>query len=224
LSPFTALESARHPESLANSVLVLTRRLIRRIYFDLRGSIQQLTARHVSDVLHLAMKSRSGSRIELPGVLVERVFDRLVFTGVPAKKVVTPAVPFEYTIDAMTSHDAYIAVPEISRGFNLKIVDWPAGASETIREQGALDFDKLRWPLILRNWRAGDSYRPHRRSRVRKLKRLLLESRVPMRDRVSWPVLTSAGALVWALGFPVADEFAPRSGTRAGLVIAEEKF
>ena len=89
---------------------------------------------------------------------------------------------------------------------------------------GILDFDRLRWPLILRNWRPGDSYRPYRRRRVRKVKRLLLESRIPLCDRTGWPVLTSAGALVWALGCPVADEFAPRSGTRAGLVIAEEEF
>ena len=95
---------------------------------------------------------------------------------------------------------------------------------ETIKKWSILDIERLRWPLILRNWRPGDSYRPYRRRRVRKLKRLLLESRIPLCDRTGWPVLTSAGALVWALGCPVADEFAPRSGTRAGLVIAEEEF
>jgi hypothetical protein len=30
--------------------------------------------------------------------------------------------------------------------------------------------------------------------------------------------------LVWALGFPVADEFAPGSGTKAGVVVAEVQF
>jgi len=63
-------------------VLALTRRLVRRIFVELRGGRQQLTARHVEDVLHLATKSQSGSRIELPGVLVERRFDRLLFLPV----------------------------------------------------------------------------------------------------------------------------------------------
>jgi tRNA(Ile)-lysidine synthase len=136
-----------------------------------------------------------------------------------------PGPQFEYAIvlpDSLGS--ARIVVPEIQRRFSLKVVDWPSGPSETILGGDALDFDRLRWPLILRNWRPGDSYRPHRRRRVRKLKRMLLESRVPRSDRTGWPVLTSAGAMVWALGFPVAAEFAPGSGTRAGVIIVEEEF
>ena len=213
-------------------VLALTRRLVRRIFLELSGSRQQLTARHVEDVLRLATKSQSGSRIELPGVLVERQFDRLIFLpaspGPRAEKIDGEHMPlpqFEYTIaHPGSSKSARIVIPEIRRRFTLKVIDWPSGSSETIIGQNTLDFDRLRWPLILRNWRPGDSYRPHRHRRVRKLKRMLLESRVPRCDRTGWPVLTSAGALVWALGCPVADEFAPCSGTRAGVVIAEEEF
>ena len=213
-------------------VLALTRRFVRRILLELRGSRQQLTARHVEDVLHLATESQSGSRIELPGVLVERQFDRLIFSPVSpdprAEKIDGEHMPvpqFEYTIALPgSSKSARIVIPEIKRRFTLKVIDWPSGSSETTIGRDTLDFDRLRWPLILRNWRPGDSYRPHRRRRVRKLKRMLLESRVPRRDRTGWPVLTSGGALVWALGCPVADEFAPCSGTRAGVVIAEEEF
>jgi len=213
-------------------VLALTKRLVRRIFFELRGSHQQLTARHVEDVLHLATKSQSGSRIALPGVVVERLFDRLVFSpvspsagaeNISAKHFSGPE--FEYTIALPSaSEPACIVVPEIGRRFNLKVIDWPSASRETIKRWSILDFDRLRWPLILRNWRPGDRYRPYRRRRVRKLKRLLLESRIPLRERTGWPVLTSAGALVWALRCPVADEFAPQSGTRAGLLIAEEEF
>jgi tRNA(Ile)-lysidine synthase len=213
--------------------LAVTRRLVRRIFLELRGGRQQLTARHIEDVLHLAAKSQSGSRIELPGVLVERRFDRLFFIdarpdgrlGKNDRKENLAGFQFEYTIARPGSSDsAHIVVPEIQRQFTLKVIDWPSASSETSRGRGTLDLDRLSWPLILRNWHPGDSYRPHRRRRVRKLKRMLLESRVPKRDRTSWPVLTSAGALVWALGFPIADEFAAGSGTRAGVVIAEEKF
>jgi tRNA(Ile)-lysidine synthase len=210
----------------------LTRRLVRRIFLQLRGSRQQLTARHVEDVLHLATKSQSGSRIELPGVLVERRFDRLMFSSASprarAKKNGGEQLPdpqFEYAIAlSRSSESARIAVPEIRRRFTLKVVDWPSRSRETSIGRDTLDFDRLRWPLILRNWHPGDSYRPHRRHRVRKLKRMLLQAHVPRCDRPSWPVLTSAGELVWALGCPIADEFAPNSGTRSGLVIAEEEF
>jgi tRNA(Ile)-lysidine synthase len=213
-------------------VLALSRRLVRRIFLELRGGRQGLTALHVEDVLHLATKSQSGSRIELPGVLVERLFDRLVFSAASlngrAEKIGKQCLldsQFEYSIalpDLLKS--ARIALPEIRRRFTLKVIDWPSGSRETSIGGDALDFDRLRWPLILRNWRPGDSYRPYRHRRVRKVKRMLLESRIPRSDRTSWPVLTSAGALVWVLGCPIAHEFAPGPTTKAGVVIGEEDF
>jgi tRNA(Ile)-lysidine synthase len=214
------------------STVALTRRLVRRVFLELRGSRQQLTARHVEDVLHLAAKSQSGSRIELPGVVVERVFNRLVFSVVPAvlgpkgarrKHRSTPQ--FEYVIAIPSAAEpACITVPELGRRFNLKVIDWPAVSRETESWGSIIDCDRLRRPLVFRNWRPGDSYRPYRHRRVRKLKRLLLESRVSIRDRAGWPVLTSAGALVWAPQCPVADEFAPSPETRKGLAIVEEAF
>jgi tRNA(Ile)-lysidine synthase len=237
LSPLPFLSAGNdHSTHYTNAsvmpALALTRRLVRRIFLELRGSRRQLTARHVDDVLRLASKSQSGAGIELPGVLVERQFDRLVFCRATSYARLEKdsgenltGFHFEVTIAHPGSSESLrIVVPEIRRQFTLKVIDWPSVSSETRRGRETLDLDRLCWPLILRNWRPGDSYRPHRRRRVRKLKRMLLESRVPKRDRTGWPVLTSAGALVWALGFPIADEFAAGSGTTAGVVITEEEF
>jgi tRNA(Ile)-lysidine synthase len=226
MSPFPALGDP----PAASFGLALTRRLIRRVYFELRGSRRQLTSQHVEAVIHLATKARSGSRVEWPGVRVQRMFDRLVFSRVfPSGRILKPGeeeisrFAFEYAIALPPgSQSTSIAIPEIRRRLNLKVVDWPATSEETISGVGVLDFDRLRRPLVFRNWRPGDSYRPHRRRSVRKLKRVLLERRVSVRDRSSWPVLTSAGMLAWVLGCPVADQFAPRSETRLGLVILEE--
>lgn len=215
--------------------LALTRRLVRRIVVALRGSRQQLTARHVQDVLDLAMKSQSGARIELPGVAVARTFDRLVFsaafqradtggTGVLSHE-------FEYAVSEPKPPEmSTVVVPEIRRRFSLKLVDWPPASGETVEYghyagtiyRGVIDFERLEWPLVLRSWRPGDCYRPQGHSGVRKLKRLFLESRVPRNSRAGWPVLTSAGQLVWACGYPVAGDFAPHSGTRIGLVVTEQ--
>ena len=216
----------------APATLALTRRLVRRIFLEVRGDRRQLTSGHVEDVLHLATQSQSGSRIELPGVRVERQFERLVFSpacegsGV-GKTISNGAVgrKFEYEIPLPAgSETADIVIPEIHRRFNLKVIDWHSGSGETTKGLDVIDFDKLRWPLIFRNWLPGDSYHPHRRRGIRKVKRMLLESRIPRRDRTSWPVLTSAGALAWALKCPVAHEFAVSSKTRTSVLIRAEEF
>ena len=234
LSPLPALIPASQGSqaSLSAPTMALTRRLVRRIFAELRGSRAQLTSQHVNSVIDLAIESQSSARIDLPGVCVERIFDRLCFTSVLAALRTSKSVvksrrdcDFAYTVlRPERAKSASIVVTEIHRRFNLKMVDWPPAQSDTVRGWGALDFDRVQWPLVLRNWRPGDSYRPHGSRRVRKLKRLLLESRVPRSARGSWPVLTSDEKVIWAHGYPVAEEFAPRQGTQVGLVIAEEEL
>jgi len=220
------------PASSSSPTMALTRRLVRRIFAELRGSREQLTSRHVDCVIDLATKSQSGARIDLPGVSVERVFDRLCFTNVSAAldaaqedETALRNRDFAYTVSRPGRlESASIVVTEIHRRFILKMVDWPSAPSDTLLGRGALDFDRVQWPLVLRNWRPGDSYRPHGSRSVRKLKRLLLESRVPRSARGSWPVLTSEGKVIWASGYPVAEELAAHPGTQIGLVIGEEEF
>ncbi len=91
-------------------------------------------------------------------------------------------------------------------------------------EDEALDLDQLRAPLVLRNWRPGDAYRPRGRRRVQKLKQLFLAERIAAGERAGWPVLISAGEVVWARGLPPAEGFTPGERTRAGLVILEERL
>jgi tRNA(Ile)-lysidine synthase len=131
---------------------------------------------------------------------------------------------FSYAVElGGTGETAIVAVPEIGKWFRLKVIDWPAVASDT-NVQGLLDRDSLRSPLLLRSWRPGDGFRPQGRRNVHKLKQLLRGGHISVRDRAGWPVLTSAGVLAWSRGFPVAAEFAPRKVTRAGVVITEEEM
>jgi tRNA(Ile)-lysidine synthase len=236
LPMFTLLPTERgargNPASFPVPTTALTRRLVRRIFAELRGSREQLTSRHVDSVMDLATKSQSGAKIDLPGVCVERIFDRLCFTSVFSAlgaaqdgETARPNCDFAYSVSPPGRlESASIVVTEINRRFNLKMVDWPPAQSDTVVGWGALDFDRVQWPLVIRNWRPGDSYRPHGSRRVRKLKRLLLESRVPRSARGRWPVLTSDGKVIWASGHPVAEEFAPHPGTQIGLMIGEEEL
>jgi len=106
----------------------------------------------------------------------------------------------------------------------LKVIDWPIVERDTEREPAALDADLLLSPLVLRNWRPGDSYRPRGHRQSQKLKKMFLAGRIPSSDRELWPVLESDGRVVWARGMPPADEFCARAGTRTGVLIEEDRF
>ncbi|HJY85441.1 MAG TPA: tRNA lysidine(34) synthetase TilS [Candidatus Acidoferrales bacterium] len=230
LSPFCLDPAVAWAPDRSSTLRGLSKRLVRRIYEGLKGDRRQLTSGHVEQVLHLATASESGHLVHLPaGVAVERSFDHLIFSPSRFTRhsqsglgTESAGQPYEYVVHIAGEGSTTVSIPEIGRRFRLKTIDWPPAERDTRFQIETLDADRLRWPLILRSWRPGDSYRPRGRRRVRKLKRLLLESRVTARERKVWPVLTSAGALAWARGLPVAEEFAARAETKSGLVIAEE--
>ncbi len=209
----------------------VAQRMVRGIVEELRGDCRQWTADHVERVVELATDGSSGSRLQLPGVLVERSFDWLSFslaaqeTGRRASGRSLPSSAFSRVVElGNPGESTAIAVPEIRCRFHLKVVDWHPCGSDTYSDQGALDRDLLDSPLVLRSWRPGDSIRPQGRHGARKLKQFLRMERVALRDREGWPVLTSANTLVWARGLRVAADFAPGSATRTGVMITEEKL
>lgn len=224
------------PATAVGAQRALAQRVVRGIVAMLPGAPRQLTARHVEHVLHLAEKCQSGHRTELPGAVAERSFDWIWFevaggaatieTGAPpeeSKVVSATAGRFERMVQlGKSEEDTTVAVPEIGRRLRLKVIDWSEAARETGSGDGVIDVESLRSPLLLRSWRPGDSLRPQGRRHPLKLKQFLRERRIAVRDRQGWPVLTSAGALVWARGLPVAAEFSPGKTTRTGVLITEE--
>jgi tRNA(Ile)-lysidine synthetase-like protein len=134
----------------------------------------------------------------------------------------TPAAEYEHKID-FRNGDVILRVPQVQCVFRLRVIDWVAQRGDTSKSGAVIDRDRLRFPLVLRNWRFGDKLQPTGHQKAHKLKRLLNEKRISRWERDGWPVLTSGGFLVWARGFPVAAGFAANEGTRKGILIAEEK-
>jgi tRNA(Ile)-lysidine synthase len=205
----------------------LTKRMVRRIVESIKPRQGQLGSGHVDAVLQLARGGQSGSSLSLPGgVEVRKERDALVFLAVENAGVrASQSTPrkYEYKID-LARGDAEVSVAELGCVFRLRVIDWPPKRGETSTDGAVLDRDRLRFPMVLRNWRPGDRLRPQGHRSARKLKRLLNEKRVSRWERDGWPVLTCGGVLAWVRGFPVAAEFAANERTRAGIVIAEEQI
>ncbi len=215
--------------TISPSQRLLTERLIRRFYQELTGNCRRLTHVNIEQVIHLAARSTSGKKLSLPqSVRVQRDFENLIFSL--NGKDVRPERPeenpgrlvYRYVVNLRKDELTRVPVREIGICFCLKTVDWGKTRSETTGEIQVLDIDSVQAPLILRNWLPGDAYTPRGRSRPRKLKELLLAARVPNGQRSRWPVLESAGRLIWARGMPAACEFSATERTRVGLVIEEQ--
>jgi tRNA(Ile)-lysidine synthetase-like protein len=79
-----------------------------------------------------------------------------------------------------------------------------------------LDRGLLQSELTVRNWHAGDRFFPAHSRSPKKVKELLQSGRLgrPLApaERLSWPVVESAGQIVWMRGFAVPEAFSYRAG------------
>jgi len=209
----------------------LSRRMVRHIVKELKPQAGELGAKHVEAVLALAEFAENGKSLQLPGgVEVRRDRDELVFRAAGAASDKTSSrsknVPksqsreFEHAID-FAKGKLVVSVPCLERDFRFTKIDWPEKSEETSTNGSVLNHDALCKPLVLRNWRPGDTFQPLGHRKPHKLKRLLNEKRISRWERDGWPVLTSAGAIAWARGFPVGAAFAATAETRFGVRIEE---
>lgn len=224
----------REPAAQASDAMrSFTERLVRRLYKSVRSDDRaELSFVHVGQVMALVQAIEGGKRVELPGsVLASRDFGVLTLKCSQAKGLRKPhratGLPdctYQYEVDLGARSATDVSVPELGTCFRLKVIDWPEAERETTMWRSMLDLSSLRPPLILRSWLPGDNYRPKGHRKPRKLKEMLLRARVAAPARRGWPVLESAGEVVWAKGMDAAEEFCAKAGTRLGVLIEERRL
>jgi tRNA(Ile)-lysidine synthase len=80
----------------------------------------------------------------------------------------------------------------------------------------------LAGPLSLRDWRAGDRFRPLGLRGRKKLQDFFVDAKVPRPERARIPLLLAGGRIAWVVGQRIAEEF--RWGGKGAACLAEVEF
>jgi tRNA(Ile)-lysidine synthase len=195
----------------------LARRVLRQMLQMVRGSSHGLTHAHIESLRRFAAQAQSGKIQTLPGGAVARKEFSWLVVGPSAGEPDGPE--FSYSV----TFPGELAVRELECTFRFKILnrDDP-GRAYNLNKLVVLDPQKLCGELVLRNWRAGDSFCPIGSRGIRKLKELFRERKIPEIRRKGWPVLLCAGQIVWVRGFPPGRGVAATEQTQRVLIVEEE--
>ncbi|HPW17912.1 MAG TPA: tRNA lysidine(34) synthetase TilS [Candidatus Aminicenantes bacterium] len=177
------------------------REFLRRLLGDLRG----VTYEDVAALMALG----EGKELRLrKGLVLRREAGR-----VGPKRRAPKARPFELLWDGR----GVLPVP----GAGLSLAGSRRKAAGTARRPAGgdaagavLDAGRLSFPLLVRNRRAGDLYRPLGAPGRKKLKEALRAKGVPVAARDRLPVVVSGGEIAWAPGLPAAERFKVGTGTK----------
>lgn len=75
------------------------------------------------------------------------------------------------------------------------------------RMKGIFSIDNTRFPLVVRNYRPGDKFRPLGMGKFKKIKNLFIDEKIPRFFRKSVPVFESADGVIWVGGVRIDDRF-----------------
>ena len=187
----------------------------------LHGVAQQFSValefKHIQQLIELIGGASPGKKLPLPGgIVVVRSFRELQFTR---SAMTTAIADYGYSLPV----PGEVSVPELGSTIRARAVARRIPESSGYNLDALLDRALLAPELTVRNWRAGDRFFPAKTRSPKKLKELLQAGRLGQRlsadQRKLWPVVESAGEIVWVRGFPVPEAFLAKSGD--GVVIEE---
>ena len=193
--------------------LALRRRLIRRAFGEVRGSLRSIDRRHVDDVLGICESAYGHDRVNVPGLDAMRSFGRLLLADPNALKS-----PRDYRLELalgvslklpFNAGALHITEPRNWSQFCVNVDDGPCFRSE----EAYLDHRKMisavsTGDLAVRNWQPGDRLQQAGQGNTEKIKTLFQEHGVFLWDRRHWPVVVAGREIVWVRGFGAAEEFA----------------
>jgi tRNA(Ile)-lysidine synthase len=81
-----------------------------------------------------------------------------------------------------------------------------------------MDVDKLSFPLILRNRRSGDRFRPLGMQTSMKLKDFLIRKKIPKEQKDLIAIISDAKGIVWVAGYGIDDRVKITDATRSCMI------
>ena len=154
--------------------------------------------------------------LELPhGLYLEKRYDKVSLK----KGKVKPILPFE--IELMVPGHTHIEA--IEKEVLVKEIIWdgkPDGLHGSLTT-AFLDYQNLKPPLTMRNFRPGDRFQPFGTGGgTQKLKKFFIDHKVPKFERPKIPLLVSDEMIAWVVGYRIDERVKVTEKTRRVLKVA----
>jgi tRNA(Ile)-lysidine synthase len=203
-------EAALDVRTLSLLPPALARRVAREFLREVKGDLRAVTCGDIESVL--ALKDGKERTVK-KGLVLRREGGQVLRVR---RRQATPR-GFEMRWDGKGE---IRAAGMTFRGRTLSREDGPPLKGDD-RRRALFDRAKVRFPLVVRSRRPGDTYRPLGAPGRKKLKEILRARGVPQSQRDRLPVFLSRGEIVWVPGCPVAEKF--KVGPTAGRLLLIER-
>ena len=173
----------------------MQRRMLRLWIEQARGHLRGLDFDHVEALLGLIADGPPQSRLSIPGGWeVIREYETLRLAKAAGK-----SKPRGYAYSLVI--DGELALPEAGMTMDCQRLSNPPAELPKDHWEAVFDGTALTEPLVVRNFRRGDRFRPLGMAGHRKVKELFIEKKAPLPARALLPLLVMGGEVLWLPGY-----------------------
>ena len=206
--------------------IAVRRRIIRKAIRSVKGNLRRIAFAHVASVCQLTQMGSANGVLDLPDrIRIQRESNvlRISKKGISLRHLdgasflaATPDYDYPLTrpgkiyIEEAGAHISFIEIPN-SPSLDLQ----PSGHQVVF-----FDMDKVRFPLVIRNFRPGDRFRPLGSSGKQKLKKFFIDHKVSRVERARCPIVLSRDKIIWVAGHRL--DHAVRIGPRTQRILKAE--
>ncbi len=213
-----AMRLRRFPQAIQRGVL-------RKAIEVVRGDLKRITYQNWRDLDSLIKSSNGNLSIDLAeGVKVKRAYDKLIFlrseSGLrPVKFSYRLSIPGLTVIpEAGLKIEAEVfSVPHASRLTPHALTQKSQEERRKMRDARIelFDYDRLRFPIMVRSRMPGDRISPLGMRGTKKVKDLFIDEKVPLAERATIPLVTTGDEeIIWVLGLRISDKYKVTARTK----------
>ena len=182
----------------------LKRHLLRASIESLLGSLKDIEAAHIEDIIE-ALDKPAGKVIGLPyGLSFTIEYDRYVLAPDSVSLCPFPALEsqFDLKIPGKTSASGWDIEASIIPPSAAKV---KAGEADDFA--ACFDFDRTGNELSVRRRLPGDRFQPLGMEKPKKLNEFMIDARIPRAWRRRIPIVCSSGQILWVVGWRIDERF-----------------
>ncbi len=177
----------------------LKRHLLRRTIEELLGSLKDVEARHIEEIM-AALSKPVGKRLNLPGGLVFIIeYNRYLLTLESALQSPLPIIGNEFALR--------IPGETLFPGWRVKATVMKREEMEDKDDNFTtyLNFDKVGNRVVVRCRQPGDRFQPLGMSQPKKLGEFMIDAKIPRAWRQRVPIVCSPQHILWVVGWRIDD-------------------
>jgi tRNA(Ile)-lysidine synthase len=193
---------------LNQQTIAARRRLIRKAVLRVKGNLRRMAFVHVEAAVKLAQKGPNSGVLDLPDrIRISRQNDVLIMSKeaqnlrhLAADPLLALTPDYEYRLpkpDEIFIKEAALQI-RFSEIPQEHTSDRHASGHET--RAAYFDMDKIRFPLVIRNFRPGDRFSPLGIIGQQKLKKFFIDHKVSRTERTKCPLVLSRNEIIWVVG------------------------